>query len=91
MSPKSSAADAAYADQRRVVQPVVAAFEFDDLVAAGCGARQADRVHGRFRSAIAEAAHLDRKAGADFFRQFPLHVVGHAVHRALVESGLRRP
>ena len=75
-----------HADQRRIVQAVVAAFEFDDLVAPGGGARQTNGVHGGFRAAVAEAAHLDRKARADFFRQFPLHVVRHAEHGAVVQA-----
>ncbi len=62
------------------MQAVVGAFEFDDLVASGGGAGQANRVHRDFGTAIAEAAHLHREAGTDFFREFPLHVVGHAKH-----------
>ena len=71
-----------HADQSTIVQAVISAFEFHDLVASCRGARQADRMHGRFRAAVAEAAHLDREAVADFFREFPLHVVRHAEHRA---------
>ena len=68
------------------MQAVVSAFELHDLVAAGSGAGQADGVHGRFRTAVAEAHHLDRKAVADFFGQLPLHVVGHAEHGAGAEA-----
>ena len=71
-----------HADQRGIMQAVVAAFELDDLVAAGGGAGQADGVHGGFGAAAAEADHLDRKAIADFLGQFPLHVVRHAEHGA---------
>ena len=71
-----------HADQSAVMQAVVGAFELDDLVASGSGASQANRVHGGFGAAVAEAAHLDRKAVADFFREFPLHVVRHAEHGA---------
>ena len=80
-----------HADQSAVVQAVIRAFEFDDLVASGGGARQANRVHGGFRAAVAEAAHLDRKAVADFFRQFPFHVVRHAEHGAGAKAASRRP
>ena len=75
-----------HADQRGIVQAVVSAFKFYDLVAAGSGAGQANGVHGGFRTAVAEAHHLDRKAVADFFGQFPLHVVGHAEHGAGAET-----
>src|ERR1035438_8037967 len=71
-----------YADQSAVVQAVVGAFELDDLVASGGGARETNRVHGHFGTAIAEAAHLDRKASADLFGEFPFHIVRHAEHGA---------
>ena len=64
------------------MQAVVSAFEFNDLVAAGGGAGQADGMHGGFRAAVAEADHLNRKALADFFGEFPFHVMRHAVHGA---------
>ena len=75
-----------HADQCGIVQAVVSAFKLHDLVAAGSGAGQADGVHGGFRTAVAEAHHLDRKAVADFFRQLPLHVVRHAEHGAGAET-----
>src|SRR4029077_13635994 len=53
--------------------------------AAGGGTRETHRVHGAFRSAVAEANHFYRKAFADLFREFPLHVVGHAEHCAGAE------
>ncbi len=69
---------------------MVSAFKLHDLVAAGSGASQPDGVHGGFRTAVAEAHHLDRKAVADFFRQLPLHVVRHAEHGAGAETLLHR-
>jgi len=69
-------------DQRIVVQAVICAFEFNDLVASSCGAGEPDGVHRDFSSTIAEANHLDRKAIADLFRKFPLHVMRHAEHGA---------
>ena len=38
---------------------MIAAFEFDDGVAAGKAARQADRAHGRFGARADEAHHFD--------------------------------
>ncbi len=78
------------ADQRRIVQTVIAAFELQDLVAACGRARQTNRVHSRFRAARTEAHHLDRKALADFFRELPFHIVRHAEHRARREPLLDR-
>ena len=75
-----------HAHQRRIMQAVIAAFELDDLVASGSRAGQSNGMHGGFGAAVAEAAHLDGIARADFFRQFPLHVVRHAVNRALVQA-----
>ena len=71
-----------HADQGRVVQAVIAAFELEDLVAAGCCASEANGVHRGFGAAGAEADHLDREALADFFRKLPFHVVRHAEHGA---------
>ena len=48
---------------------VVSTFEFQDLVAPGGGPGQADSVHRGLGAAVAEAAHLDRKALANFFRR----------------------
>src|SRR5580700_6739216 len=62
------------------MQSVICAFKLYDLVAGSSGARQADGVHGGFGTAIAEAAHLDGKAVADFFGELPFHVVRHAEH-----------
>ena len=53
---------------------VVAAFEFDDFVAAGKAARQADGAHGGF-SAGADQAQL-RHAGHDFGDFFGNHDFG---------------
>ncbi len=64
------------------MQSVIGAFELYDFVATGGGAGQADGVHGGFGAAVAEAAHLDWKAVADFLGEFPFHVVRHAEHGA---------
>ena len=77
-----------HAYQRCIVQSVVATFKLDDFVASSRGAGKTNGVHGGFRAAVAEAAHLDRKTRADFFRQFPFQVVRHAVSGALVQSPL---
>ena len=72
------------------MQAVVAAFEFDDLVAAGGGARESHGMHRGFGAADAEAKHLDRKARADFFGELPFHVVRHAEHGAGAAGVSRR-
>ena len=64
------------------MQSVIGAFELDDLVAPGRGAGQANRMHGHFGAAVTEAAHLDRESRADFFGEFPFHIVRHAEHGA---------
>ena len=64
------------------MQSVIRALEFYDLVPPRGGPSQADGVHCGFGAAVAEAAHLNREAPADFFREFPLHVVRHAEHGA---------
>ena len=79
-----------HVDQRRVVQAVIATFKFYDLIAASGGASQADSMHSRFRTAVAETDHLDWKSVADFFRQLPLHIVGHAEHRARGKASFHR-
>ena len=71
-----------HANQCAVVQSVIGALELDDLVAPSSRAGQTYGVHGRFGPAIAEPAHLNRKAVADFFRQFPFHIMRHAKHRS---------
>ena len=68
------------------MQAVVSALEFDDLVATGSGTSQTDRVHRRFRPRRTKAAHLQRESRTDFLRQFPLHVVRHAEHRACAQA-----
>src|SRR5712692_11363852 len=68
------------------MQAVVGAFELYDLVASGGGASQADGVHRCFSAAVAETAHFDGKAVADFFGELPFHVVGHAEHGAGSET-----
>ena len=69
-----------YADESRVMQAVVSPFELHNLVASGGRPGQTDTMHGRLGSAVAETNHLDRKALADFFREFPFHVMRHAEH-----------
>ena len=44
-------------------------------------------MHSRLGAAVAEAHHFDREAVADFFRQFPFHVVRHAEHSAGSQAG----
>src|SRR5271155_85924 len=67
------------------MQPVIAALELDNFVATRSGPSQANRMHRSFGTAVAEAAHLDGKARTNFLRQFPLHVMRHAIRRALVQ------
>src|SRR5437016_6196902 len=69
-----------HADERGVVQAVVSAFKFYDLVATRCGASQANAVHSGFRPAVAEAHHFYWEALADFLSQFPFHVMRHSEH-----------
>src|SRR5213082_3187999 len=71
-----------HADESIVVQAVICAFEFNDLVASGGGASKANGMHGHFSSAVPEANHFDRKAIADLFGKFPFHVMRHAEHGA---------
>ena len=47
--------------QQAVRVAVVAAFKFDDLVAAGKPARQTDRAHGRFGARVHHAHHVHRR------------------------------
>src|SRR5579862_3629502 len=75
-----------YADQCGVVQAVISTFELDDLVAPRSGAGETNGVHGCFGAAVSEAAHLEGKARADFLGQFPLHVMGHAISGAFVQT-----
>ena len=73
------------ADESGVVEAVVGAFEFDDFVALGGGASDADGVHGDFGAAGAEADHLDGIARANFFGELPFLIVRHAEGGAFVE------
>src|ERR1700730_7213202 len=66
------------------MQSVVGAFKPQNLVATCGSASDANGVHGRFRSAVAEAHHLEGIAGADLFGQFQLHAVGHAEGRTTI-------
>src|SRR4051794_8851711 len=79
-----------HADHGSIVHAVVAAFEFDDLVASGETARQADGVHGGFGAAVAEADILHRVALDDLFGELTLHLVRHAIHGAALELLLYR-
>ena len=79
-----------HTNQCRIMQAVITAFKLYDLVATSSCAGQPNRMHGGFRAAIAKAAHLHRKPRADFLRQFPLHVVRHAIHSALVQARFHR-
>ena len=74
-----------YADESGVMQTVISAFEFQDLVAAGGGARDAASVHGHFRAAGAETNHFDGIAFANFFGKFPFLIVRHAKGGAPVQ------
>src|SRR4029079_6054042 len=68
--------------QGGVMQPVIPAFKLDDLVAAGSSTCQTYPMHSSFSTAVAEAAHLDRETIANFFCEFPFHVVRHPEHGA---------
>src|ERR1700721_4580677 len=65
---------------------MVSPFKLDDLVSAGSGSGQADGVHGGFRTAVAEANHLNGKAITNFFGKLPFHIVWHAEHCARGET-----
>ena len=55
-------------DEQAVGMAVVAAFEFDDFVASGEAAREADSGHGRFGAGADEAQPFDRRHDfGDFF------------------------
>src|SRR5438477_263948 len=66
------------ADERGVMQSMVAALELQNSVSAGCGARNAAGVHGDFGPAGAEAHHFHRIALANFLRELPFLVMRHA-------------
>ena len=62
---------ASCADEHRVRVAVIAALEFDDLLAAGRAARQTKRTHDGFRARIYHADHLDTgQHGHHFLRHF---------------------
>ena len=79
-----------HGNERGIMESVVAAFHLDDAIAARGSAREAHGMHRAFRSAIAEAHHLHRKAFADFLRQFPFEIVRHAEHRSGAKFFLHR-
>src|SRR5271155_3190959 len=72
------------------METVIGAFELQNHVAASCSPRETNRMHGDFGTTVAEAAHLHGKASADFFGEFPLHVMRHAIHRAGGKTFLNR-
>src|ERR1017187_10311802 len=76
-----------HADQGSVMQSVISAFEFQDFVASGGSAGQADAVHRSFGATVPETQHFYRKTLADFFRQLPFHVMRHAEHGAGGQAG----
>ncbi len=54
---------------------VVAAFKFDDLIAAGETARQADGAHCRFRTGVHHTHHVHgRHEFSDQLRHFHFHL-----------------
>src|SRR5260370_10041565 len=63
------------ADQRRVMQAVVGAFELQNLIAPGGGAGNAAGLHGDFRAAGTERHHFYRISLSDCFRTFPFLLV----------------
>ena len=67
------------------MQTVIGTLELQNFVTARCGARDAAGVHGDFRAAGAEAHHLHRIALADFLREFPFLVMGHAEGGSFVQ------
>ena len=80
-----------HTDGDGIVAAVIAAFHLDDLAAAGGGARQAQGVHGDFRTAVAEADHIHRVARADFVGQFQFHAVRHPEEGAEFAAARQRP
>src|SRR5439155_26981796 len=69
-----------HADHRGIVQAMVSAFKFHDLVAASRSAGQSHAVHSGFSSAVAETHHFYWETIADFLCQLPFHVMRHAKH-----------
>ena len=67
--------------------PVVRAFDLQDLVATGRGARDADRVHGRLGARVGEAHRLEVEAPTQLLGQLD----GDRSGRGEVRAGTRRP
>src|SRR5262249_25373168 len=78
------------ADQGTIVETVISSFKLDNFFASRGGAGQANSMHGSFCTAGTKAYHLHRKTLADFFRELPFHVMGHAKHGASAEPLLDR-
>src|SRR2546423_8756125 len=64
-------------DERRVMQTVVGAFEFQNFVASRCRPGNAASVHCDFRAAGTESHHVHRIALANLFRKLPFLLVRH--------------
>ncbi len=61
-------------DQQAVGMAMVAAFEFDNLIAASKTTRQANSAHGRFGAGVHHAHHVHgRHQVGDQFRHFHFH------------------
>src|SRR5690606_36569369 len=66
-------------DEQAVDVAVVTAFDFDDEVASGDAAREADGTHGGFGAAVDEADFFNRRHELrDLFGEFELRFGGHA-------------
>ena len=78
-------------DQQRVGMAVVAAFELDDVLAAGGAARQAHRAHRRFGAGAHQAHHLHRRhQREDGLGQFDLALGRRAEGEAFAHGALHR-
>lgn len=69
--------------------PVVAAHELDQLGAARIAARKAQRAHGRFRTGVDHAHHVDAGQGVDDLGgEDDLVLTGGTVACAPVDGGM---
>lgn len=73
--------------QQAVGMAVVAAFELDDLVAAGEAARQANRAHGGFGTGVHHAHHIHGRHQLGYQRR---HFYFHFGRRAKAQAAGRR-
>ena len=79
-------------DQHRIRVAVVAALEFDELVAPGRTARQAHRAHDRLGARVDHAHHLDVRHHFDhFLSHFDLERGRRAKGQAIYHALLHRP